>query len=536
MKLRFAFVGAVTAMLSAACALLADIPDSVSVSVPDAGSQDAQPSDAGTPLCTRPIQLRLLNATESIAVADVALPLFLGTLDHLREINETGGIRGCKVEWQFVQTEYTNPAKAVEIYESWRAQPEWNDVLAVFGVGSADALALGPKVTQDKRVLFSVAYNGTLAAPKPVKLGVDVPEVTFVSGPPTQMNETTFSQEVESKGYPYVFFPGTDYSTSIRIAMFHVSSVDPGARIGFVHCAANEFCLNPLPAGKSYAKQLGLLMGRDLLAELTDRPAQYAPAIIDYFTKEAAHTLSEAGQSRTYKPVSWLWAGNLTVGTAILASVIGQLQNAPNPSSADDAVWNKAKEIMAGTRIIANNYGFDESLAVSFCPKVPAPNPCQKIFGVMPFLAFNDRSTGSTEMQKVVDLHDKWRARDVDESYNDASALIEAGLPVPTTRSVRYVQGYMNVKLLRMAIERLMDKNKPLTGENLKDVLETFQSEDTGGLTAPLSFSPDDHRPQSTVSIYTLDFPTSDAGPIVGSLKNVPPTRRIALQNQWLGW
>ncbi|HVJ93322.1 MAG TPA: hypothetical protein VM580_26155, partial [Labilithrix sp.] len=90
--------------------------------------------------------------------------------------------------------------------------------------------------------------------------------------------------------------------------------------------------------------------------------------------------------------------------------------------------------------------------------------------------------------------------------------------------------------LLKMGIERVIDQGKPVTGENLKDALESFRSEDTGGLTAPLSFSPDDHRPQSTVSIYTLDYPTSDAGPIVGTLKNIPPTRRIALQNQWLGW
>ncbi|HVJ93791.1 MAG TPA: ABC transporter substrate-binding protein [Labilithrix sp.] len=535
MKFRLAYLATITAMLSAACALLVDIPDSVSVAT-DSGTNSEEEDAAQA--CTGPIRLRLLNATDSISVADVALPFFLGANDLLREINETGGIRGCPLEFEFVQTEFTNPAKAVEIYENWKTKPEWNDVVAIFGVGSADALALGPKVTQDKKVLISTAYNGTLASPLPVKLGVDVPEVSFVEGPPTQMNETTFSQEVESKGYPYVFFPGTDYSTAMRIAMFHVSTVEPGARIGFVHCAANEFCLNPLPAGKTYAKQLGLLMGRELLAELTDRPDKYGPLVTSYFVTEASHVLSEEAQSRTYKPVSWLWAGNLTAGTAILASVIGQLQNSPNPNSAaiPDAVWEKAKEIMTSTRIIANNFGFDESLGVSFCPKLPAPNPCQKIFGVMPFLAFGDRSTGSTEMQKVVDLHDKWRARDVNESYNDAAAIIAAGLPVPTTRSVRYVQGYMNVKLLKMGIERVMDQGKPVTGENLKAALETFQSEDTGGLTAPLSFSPDDHRPQSTVSIYTLDYPTSDAGPIVGTLKNIPPTRRIALQNQWLGW
>jgi branched-chain amino acid transport system substrate-binding protein len=539
-RTRLAFLGAIAATVPTACALLVDIPDSVTVAAapPDAAGDSAASAEAQAAGCTKPIQLRALNATESVAVADIALPFFLGAYDHLREINETGGIRGCKLEWEFVQTEYTNPAKAVSIYEGWKAKPDWDSVVAIFGVGSADALALGPKVSLDKKVLIPAAYNGTLASPKELKVAVDVPEVNYVPGSPSQMNETTFSQEVESKGYPYVFFTGTDYSTAIRIAMYHVSAVDPTARVGFVHCAANEFCVNPLPPGKTYAKQLGLQIGRDLVAELTDRQPQYVASLTTYFAREASFLLSEAAASRTYKPVNWLWAGNLTAGTALLAGTmgyLGTLASSPDPSVPQN-VWNKAKEIMAGTRIIANNYGFDEALVASFCPKVPAPNPCQKIVGVMPFLGFGDKSTGSAEMQALVALHDKWRARDVSESYNDASAVIEAGLPVPTTRSVRYVQGYMNVKLLRMGIERLLDQNRPITGESLKLALETFQSEDTGGLTAPLTFTADDHRPQSTVSIYGIDYSPPDAGPAVGSIRNIPPPRRIALQHQWLGW
>jgi branched-chain amino acid transport system substrate-binding protein len=504
--------------LCVACALIADIPDSVSI---------AQPAS-----CKKPIRIRFFDATASVTVADVALPVFLGAVDHLREIQETGGIRGCPLEYASSPKEYDDSAKAVEIYDAWTQEPDWDAVVAVFAVSSADALALGPKVTSDKRVLISTAYNGTLASPNPVKVPVDVPEVTFVPGTPSRMNETSLAQDVESKGYPYVFFTGTDYSTAMRTAMYHVNVVDPGARIGWVHCAANEFCLNPLPAGKSYAKELGLGIGRDLLAELTDTAARYAELLVPYFAAEAQATVDDP----SYRPVSWLWSGNLTAGTFFLATALSAVQSGPKPGDVSDVVWAKAKTILANTKIIANNYGFDESLAASLCPAIPSgPAPCKRIFGVVPFLAFGDLSTGSSAMPTVVALHDKWRQRDVSQGYSDAAAIVDAGLPIPTTQSVRYIQGYMNVELFKMGIERLFDQHKEITGENLKAVLESFQSEDTGGLTAPLSFSPDDHRPQSTVSIYTLDF-TSIAPGTPGSLQNIPPTRRISLKKEWLGW
>jgi branched-chain amino acid transport system substrate-binding protein len=532
---RSALLGALAAALSTACALLIDLPSSVTYAPDDgaaANQPDGNPSLSG--LCPHPIRVRSLNATTSAAVADVALPIYLGALDSLREINEQGGIRGCPIDYQFRQVIFGDSASAVSAYEAFKAEPDWPEVSVVFGVGSADTIALGPKVQEDKRVLFSLAYNGTYASPVQKRTPVAVPETspTFV--------ESVLETQIDTIGYPYVFFPGVDYSTAIRVAMYHLSTIEPGVRIGFVHCPSNEFCTNPLPAGKSYAAQNGLLIGRSMFIELTERdPTRYGQIVTQYFVEEATREGAISG----YKPVSWLWAGNLTGSTFLLAAALGQQGNplTPNPTTASPATWQRAQELMRGVKIIANNYGFDESI-IGLCARLgPGAVTCGRIFGIQPFLPFGDQSAGSTEMPALVALHDKWRARDVGMEHIDP-AVLDGGAP-PPTRSIRYVQGYLNVKLLRAAVERVFDAKKQVTGETLKEALESLRSFDTGGLTAPLTFTPDDHRPQSTLSIYQYAPPEGDAGtdggdagPPLGGLVLVSANRRIALQQQWLGW
>jgi branched-chain amino acid transport system substrate-binding protein len=74
-------------------------------------------------------------------------------------------------------------------------------------------------------------------------------------------------------------------------------------------------------------------------------------------------------------------------------------------------------------------------------------------------------------------------------------------------QDVRYVQGYVNALLWRMAMEAAIDRgHSPPTGHDLKAALEAFTAVDMGGLTAgPLTFTAKDHRPQSSDSIYMLD-------------------------------
>jgi branched-chain amino acid transport system substrate-binding protein len=166
------------------------------------------------------------------------------------------------------------------------------------------------------------------------------------------------------------------------------------------------------------------------------------------------------------------------------------------------------EELGLTVQLIVNNWGFDENLP-SLCGKACV----ERVHGIMPFVAYGDGR--ASEMAKVMALHDKWRAVDASGEGN------------AVYRNVRYVQGYVNVMLLRSAAERVIKQGKRVTGPNLKEALESAEAVDTGGLTGELTFTPTDHRPQSTESIYKLDA----AGKLV-----LEGQRTITMQQSWLGW
>lgn len=480
---------------AAACALVAGIPDDVTVDP-----------------CPRPIQVRFLSALNDKTVADIALPFYLGTTDRLREIQAQGGIKGCPVEYTSVETSYNDAAKAAEAYEGWKKEPTWKDVVAVFGVGSADALELGPKCAADQRVFVSTAYNGTLASPLKLRGEIrDVPTSRFLED--GGVEETLREDfDVSANGYPYVFFAGTDYSTAARAALYHVRTVSgAGTVVGWVHCSLGEFCLNPLRAGKHYAAEQELVVGRELVLELDARQEDYTEAIRKYVENEA---VLEANRTT---PVKWLWAGNLTGGTFFLARALDEVAR----SGSSDAV----KAIANGMTIIANNYGFDEGLAAGLCPT--APDACRRIRGVMPFAAYGDRRASG--MGEVLRLHDKYRALAIEEG--GAPVVVGVGGRPPLTQSVRYVQGYMNVELFRMAVERTIARGLQVTGANLKATLETFSDESTGNLTEGLTFTPSDHRPQSKIAVYSVDVPEAGTPTLKFEL-----VKEFKLKREWLGW
>jgi branched-chain amino acid transport system substrate-binding protein len=133
-----------------------------------------------------------------------------------------------------------------------------------------------------------------------------------------------------------------------------------------------------------------------------------------------------------------------------------------------------------------------------------------------------------TEMAKVMQQHDKWRAIDQQNAAGaDGGASGNARAPV-SYRNVRYVQGYVSALMFRIAAERVLANGQKITGDTLKAALETFRNVETGGLTDKLTFTPTDHRGQSTESIYKISS--------TGSLVYEPPDRRIFLENSWLGW
>jgi branched-chain amino acid transport system substrate-binding protein len=130
---------------------------------------------------------------------------------------------------------------------------------------------------------------------------------------------------------------------------------------------------------------------------------------------------------------------------------------------------------------------------------------------MMSFAAFGDlRFMG---MEKVVALHKKYRMLD--------------GEPETKWANVRYVQGYVSFFIFQRALEQVIDAGKEVNGRNLKDALETFRAVESGGLTAPISFTPEDHRPTNRVRVYSMN----DRGKF-----QYEDEISVDLQRDWMGW
>jgi len=66
-----------------------------------------------------------------------------------------------------------------------------------------------------------------------------------------------------------------------------------------------------------------------------------------------------------------------------------------------------------------------------------------------------------------------------------------------------YIRGFVSVLVMAEAI-RLAAAKGEITGPAIKDALESLRDFDPMGLTPPISFFPDDHRPNMAVKLYKL--------------------------------
>ncbi len=499
-----------TAALS--CSQLLDIPSDryvVPVSSIDAGegqdasgdpasmtdatdnTEDAQapldgPSD-GAQLCQGTIGVRvtadLLGPTKVVSE-----PLFFGHYDHLREINESGGIRGCKldIQWQEVASD---PTKIGTAYAEWKQDPSWSTVVSVITGSTPETLGIteAALAAGDKVVVISGSYLSALASPTAISKKVSFPEMSV------DFKEQQFDTVKTSKGYPYNFYPGTDYATGARIAMYHVS-MQGGKRVGFFHCTS-DYCKSPLEAAKTTAvTKYGLKIGRDLVIEQTDKADVIETNVLKYFQEEIDHKKADA----SYAMVDWVWMGNTTGTTALLGRALARVRSELVPK--------------VNVQMIVNNWGFDEML-YGLCGDACVDH----VHGIAPILPYGDaRAAG---MAAVARIHDKWRGID---------AQSQDGGGVGPYQNIRYVTGFLNVKLLQLAIEAVLDRGKPVNSTEIKAALESFRDVAMGGLTSPITFKPTDHRPQSTEFIYKIGAD--------GKLVYEPPDRTIFLEEEWLGW
>jgi len=370
--------------------------------------------------------------------SDNAAVYYQGIKDALDDANDNGGIKGWKINNEFVDHHYDLTVAQTQ-YDAFKAETTWPQVVMFFSWGTPDSQMFSADAIREKKVFISGSYANTLATPVAQDHSIKLPD--------------GMTQEFKADPAAYNFFAGTDYGTQARVGMEFVKKQN-GKKMGFAFCRESPFCAEPIPAARTWAKQIGLAEGtNDLDITLSDDYATVKSKITAYIAKDQN------------KDVDWFWVGNSITTSLYVSKAI--------------------KELKFPAKVIANMWGMDER-AFDMCGADCVGNT----FVVMSFAAYGDLSQ-STAMADVVALFNKRRAIDHKETKLLAN--------------VRYVQGYVSFLIFRKAVEQLVDQGKTINGENLKTALETFRNLDSGGLTAPISYTADDHRPTNRVRIYSMN-------------------------------
>ena len=397
--------------------------------------------------------------------SDNAAVYYQGIKDAMREANATGGIKGYTLDEKIYDHAYVL-TRAQAQYDAWKAEPSWPSVLMFFSWGTPDSQMFSADAAKEGKPFISGSYANTLATPVSQMKTVMLPDGT--------------SKDFTAEPAPFNFFAGTDYGTQARIGMEFVKKKG-GHKMGFAYCRESPFCAEPIPAARTWAKQIGLAEGPDTLdVTLSDSYETVKSKIVAYVDANP--------------DADWYWVGNSITTSLYVAKALRE-HNKELGKPDDQA-----------PKVIANMWGMDER-AWDMCGADCVGNT----YVMMSFAAFGDLRYPA--MEKVVALHKKYRMLDGD--------------PETKYANVRYVQGYVSFYIFRKALEQVIDSGKEVNGRNLKDALETFRALESGGLTAPITFTPEDHRPTNRVRVYSMNqfgkFQFEDE-------------ISVQLQRDWMGW
>ncbi|TVM31679.1 ABC transporter substrate-binding protein [Oceanidesulfovibrio marinus] len=104
-----------------------------------------------------------------------------------------------------------------------------------------------------------------------------------------------------------------------------------------------------------------------------------------------------------------------------------------------------------------------------------------------------EASTGNISLQTSVTYDDD----------SEGNTLIRK-LTNDEHKMVHYIRGFASMYVMAEAIRRAAEQGD-ITGPAIKDALESLRDFDPLGLTPPISFFPDDHRPNMAVTLYRLE-------------------------------
>src|SRR5205814_9349106 len=120
--------------------------------------------------------------------------------------------------------------------------------LMFFSWGTPDTQMFSADAAKEGKPFISCSYANTLATPVAQTKSVTMPDGTV--------------KQFTAEAAPFNFFAGTDYGTQARIGMEFVKKRG-GHKVGFAYCRESPFCAEPIPAGRTWAKQIGLDEGPD---------------------------------------------------------------------------------------------------------------------------------------------------------------------------------------------------------------------------------------------------------------------------------
>lgn len=247
---------------------------------------------------------------------------------------------------------------------------------------------------------------------------------------------------------PYNFLVGTTYSDQLIIMMQYMLSEweEQGFSADEMHVVVfhhdSPFGTSPLPDGAAWAEEAGITYNSVAMpAGATSFDAEITASVID---AGATHVIVQ----------------NIAAGGALL------LRNLDDLGLLDFVQFG------------CLNWCADELLISG------AGEAAEGALGALPFVPTSVEVEGQ-------DVPKAWLAE------NDDRTLEEATL--------HFTQGWWTMAIMAEGIRLTLVNGQELTGANIKANLETIENFDTGGVTAPLTFTPEDHRGNRSLTIYSVE-------------------------------
>jgi branched-chain amino acid transport system substrate-binding protein len=88
---------------------------------------------------------------------------------------------------------------------------------------------------------------------------------------------------------------------------------------------------------------------------------------------------------------------------------------------------------------------------------------------------------------------------------DDAAAYLKEHGSSLEQKGLLYGQGWIMMRIMLEGVRRAVADGKELTGENIKASIESLHDYDTGGVTPPITFGPDDHRGMRGMRLYKVE-------------------------------